>query len=206
MGPFESSRYFYVDAERKPQGPLGFEELESLEREGVIKRGTLVIREGESDYMKWRDIVELVSNERMAAHLRPDPGEAESERTGPGTPILKPEMFKKLDERYRQAYRVAGVVNGTGGFFHGLGIFLCVVGGLALMLVLIGSSSGDLGIPAFILLPLGGGGLAVGAVLLVGGMAVQGIGQMLTAQIDTAINTSPVLTPRERASIMHLDQ
>jgi hypothetical protein len=103
-----------------------------------------------------------------------------------------------LMTRYRDAYWTARAINGTGQTIKVLGIALAVA--LALAGLAIASKLG----PAF-----GFAGLILGAVMgmpiYVLGVIVAAQGQILKATLDTAVNSSPLLSKDEIREIMSLD-
>jgi hypothetical protein len=117
------------------------------------------------------------------------PGEPPRSRPAEnGTPASVP-VGSPVVSRYRDAYRMGTVIVGFGTVIKFGGA------GLGLLVTLIGAAQG------FTL-----GGLLLGATLgvlfWVVGVIVSAQGQMLRAQLDTAVSTSPFLSDTERAEAM----
>jgi hypothetical protein len=116
---------------------------------------------------------------------------------------VKPESIK-LVNRYKDGYRVAGVIVGVGGFVKILGIVLGLMGGFMVFAIsytfLRFNSDSELA------------GLTLAAVIggmfwlvpYVLGTLVSAHGQILKASLDGAVNTSPFLNNSQRAEIMSL--
>jgi hypothetical protein len=102
-----------------------------------------------------------------------------------------------LSGRYRDGYRQARFISGFGQFVKivgaGLGA-LVVVAGVA------SSSDGALGTRIAIASAIGRGVVAL--VFFVAGVIIAAQGQLLLASLDTAVNSSPILTDDQRARIM----
>ena len=120
------------------------------------------------------------------------------------TPTEFRQESQKLMNRYKDGYRVAGVIVGVGGFVKALGIALGVLGGLlgaAISYALLRFNS-DSGTAALF------GGIVIGGMLwlipFVLGTLVSAQGQILKANLDEAVNTSPFLNDGQRAEIMRL--
>lgn len=109
----------------------------------------------------------------------------------------------KVSGRYRDGYRAARTNVLLGILIRVLGALL----GLAVLVILsvLGSSSGDgsrvglegLGLGLFF-------GLTTFVVFFVLGVLVSSLGQLRSASLDAAVNTSPFLTNEERAEVMSL--
>jgi hypothetical protein len=104
----------------------------------------------------------------------------------------------KLMTRYRDAYWAARAINGTGQTIKVLGIALAIV--LTLAGWVAASSFGvAFGFAALIF------GAVVGIPVYVLGVIVAAQGQILKATLDTAVNSSPLLSRDEVREIMSLD-
>jgi len=98
-----------------------------------------------------------------------------------------------LKTRYATAYTIARGYVAIGGFLKWSGVALSalvLIAGLAIQ-------GGSIVILTSISLACIIGGLAVGL-----GVAISSLGQMLRAHLDTAVNTSPLLTKHEVAQIL----
>ena len=109
-------------------------------------------------------------------------------------------VAERAAERYRNAYTVARATDGIGSVIKFIGIALGII--VALVGFIIGSGNRGSGI--FVI-----GGLLLAAVigipLYVLGVLVSAHGQVLKANLDEAVHTSPFLTDQQRASVMSLD-
>ncbi len=103
-------------------------------------------------------------------------------------------IVKSMMDRYTDAYRVADTVAGMGSIVKGIGGLL----GLALVLIGLGCSSGTSTL--FIVL-----GVITGFLFFIVGVVVSAVGQVLKANVDTAVNTSPFISNEEKSYIMGLD-
>jgi len=103
-------------------------------------------------------------------------------------------------KRYADAYLVARVTNGWGEVVKGIGV------AIALLLTLVGVTfllKGREDTFAFGVLTIFFGVIS-GVGFYVGGILFSAQGQMLKASLDSAVNSSPFLTNKERALIMSL--
>lgn len=97
-----------------------------------------------------------------------------------------------LMNRYRDAYRIARVTNGFGGTIKTMGILVGAV------LVVIGyylANSSIFGIVGIV------PGIIVGSFFYIIGVLVSAQGQILKANLDNAVNSSPFLTNEHREKI-----
>lgn len=104
----------------------------------------------------------------------------------------------KVMNRYTDAYRVARVIVGVGNLVKILGIVAAVV------VVLVGfgvTNSMNTAGPLIASLPLA---LVTWLLLWALGVLVSAQGELLKANIDKAVNTSPFLVDEQRAEIMSL--
>ena len=104
-----------------------------------------------------------------------------------------------LSTRYRDAYLTARAINGLGEIIKGVSIFL----GIVIVIMSTKAASGfGVGGESFII------GLVFGTVVgflgYVGGVLLSAQGQILKATLDSAVNTSPLLSNENRLSIMSL--
>ncbi len=105
-----------------------------------------------------------------------------------------PEIVQSMMNRYSDAYRVADAVTGIGSVVKGVGVLL----GFALVaLGLLGLS--DFAV-LFIVL-----GVITGFLFFIVGIVVSAVGQVLKANVDTAVNTSPFIYNEDKSYIMGLD-
>lgn len=115
------------------------------------------------------------------------------DRAAVGAP-MPDSVAPSAHRRYSDAYRVATFFVSVGDILKWIG---CGIGGLILLLGL--ASGSGFGIM---------GALVTGAVMagifFVLGILVAAQGQMLRATLDTAVNTSPVLTSEEKIQMMSL--
>lgn len=109
---------------------------------------------------------------------------------GDGTPAV---------QRYRDAYRVATVLDGVGNAIKAIG---AVVGFVGLLVVAV-SGSGVIGSGSSFVLGVVVGGFFAG-IFFVAGVVVSAHGQTLRASLDTAVYSSCFLTDSERAIAMGL--
>lgn len=56
----EQSLWFYADASNRPQGPVDFDELQRLAKEGVVGAGTPIISQGGAEWTTYSSIVDAV--------------------------------------------------------------------------------------------------------------------------------------------------
>lgn len=106
-----------------------------------------------------------------------------------------------LMKRYKDAYLVARSTNGFGILIKTIGIIvgaLFVVGGLYL-------ANEGRGAQMFGLMAVGLG-IFIGMLFYLLGILISAQGQILKASLDSAVNTSPFLTNRDRAALMSLAQ
>jgi len=103
-----------------------------------------------------------------------------------------------LMTRYRDAYWTARAINGTGQTIKVLGIALAVALALAGWAAA-GKLGAAVGFAALVL------GAVVGMPIYALGVIVAAQGQILKATLDTAVNSSPLLSKEEIRGIMSLD-
>jgi hypothetical protein len=105
-----------------------------------------------------------------------------------------------LGRRYGDAYAVARTIIGLGNTVK---ILAYVIGGLlalsGVIIWLADTSSGAVGQGSVVL------GGVVGVTIFVLGVLVSAVGQILRATLDTAVNTSPLLTKGDVSKIMSVD-
>ena len=113
-----------------------------------------------------------------------------------------PDTTQVMMARYKDAYLQARAINGIGGTFKGIGIFLAF---LLIIVGLIVTSKGRQGDAVFAVgVVLIGTGVIAGIFLYLIGIVVSAQGQILKATLDSAVNSSPFLTNENRAKIMSL--
>lgn len=114
--------------------------------------------------------------------------------------VEAPEI-QKMRSRYRNAYQVARTIVGVGGSFKVIGVILSGLIVILSFMAITQTRSGmglAMGILGLVI------GLIVGALIYLIGVIVAAQGQILKANLDTAVNTSPFLTNDIRAEIMSL--
>ena len=104
-----------------------------------------------------------------------------------------------VERRYFDAYLSARVIDGFGQTAKGLAIAFGVVGLLASLIL---GSQGGFGVPLGVI--TAGVAVAVGLILYVLGTLISAQGQLLKATLDTAVNSSPLLSDAARGRIMSL--
>ena len=96
--------------------------------------------------------------------------------------------------RYRNGYRVAGVLDGVGNLAQAGGVIVIIGGTLFIIFGPSGISTWITGILAAI----------IGFVLFVLGTLVSAVGQGIKASLDTAVHTSPFLSEGQKSLAMSL--
>jgi hypothetical protein len=115
--------------------------------------------------------------------------------TATGTaPAPASPQSQAVRQRYKDAYRVAGAVSGAGTAIKVIGIML----GVLVALLGVVTSSPAVMFPAILV------AIAVAVIFFVFGTLISAQGQVLKANLDTAVNTSPFLSNEHRAQIMSL--
>ena len=99
-----------------------------------------------------------------------------------------------VGQRYKDAYLVAGAVSGVGTAIKTIGIIL----GVLVALVGLMAGSAEVMLPAILV------AIVVGVFFFVFGALISAQGQVLKANLDTAVNTSTFLSNEQRAAIMSL--
>lgn len=134
------------------------------------------------------------------------PEQPGSNRTNAQTQSKNP-----LSSRYLDAYRIAKTLDGAGQLIKTFG--LMIAGGLVFLgLVLAGSVAGNFrgpdasGVGGIVFFLFGLIAALIGLISWVIGIFVSALGQLLKADIDAAVNTSPFLTNSDRAEVMSLPQ
>jgi hypothetical protein len=125
-----------------------------------------------------------------------------------------PATVEALRKRYKNAYRVARTQDVIGRIIKSIGILLLVIGGLMILLSFLAGLESSAPTPALAeaWLPLAiqwMRGLAMmpisaGLLLFISGVLVSAQGQILKANLDSAVNSSPFLADGEKALIMSL--
>ncbi len=106
-------------------------------------------------------------------------------------------LKRQLEERYRDAYRVARATTMVAGLVKFVGATLAALGVIVAWIV-----SGDSGALA---VAAGIGGMGVGLLVFGMGVLIAAQGQHLLASIDDVVGGTPFLSDKERAEIMRLD-
>lgn len=104
-----------------------------------------------------------------------------------------------VTRRYQDAYTVAAAVIGIGNTIKGIALViggLFALGGLIISTQGVGGMMAGVGTVAF--------GVGIGIVVYLVGILISAQGQVVRATLDTAVNTSPFLDDRTRASILTL--
>ena len=109
--------------------------------------------------------------------------------------ITEPRAGNPILNRYRDLYRVAQVLVGIGNAVKIIGI---VIGGFVLLIGL--SMASSAGIAGLFLGALVGS--FYGGIIFLFGLMISAQGQMLLAQADSAVHTSPFMTKDEKAVVM----
>lgn len=104
-----------------------------------------------------------------------------------------------LTRRYTDAYAVSRTVIGLGSTVK---VFGYVIGGAIALLGLVSASQAQSSLGAVAVLSGFFSGAATAASLFVAGVLVSALGQILAATLDTAVNTSPLLSQDEMRQIM----
>ena len=104
---------------------------------------------------------------------------------------------RSVMSRYTDAYLVARTITGVGATVKV--IAFVIAGGIALIGFVAGSQSAQYAIGGIIL------GAIIATPIYVLGILVAAQGQILKATLDTAVNSSPLLTKDEMRQIMSLD-
>ena len=100
--------------------------------------------------------------------------------------------------RYTDAYRVAGAIVGVGGLVKTLGV---VAAAVTVVIGLGAASTLNSSVPLVAALPVA---LVTWLLLWALGVLVAAQGELLKANVDGAVNTSPFLLDDQRAEVMSL--
>lgn len=157
-----------------------------------------------------------VQEERMVRTTSP-PGGASAGINSDGEPIavrstgaFDEELVAAVKARYKDGYRHAKGLDGAGSAIKALGV---IVGILAVLIgISIGGSAASsarefgpgAGAGIFVGLLVGVPGALTGAILFVIGILVSSAGQIMKAQLDSAVNSSPFVSDIDRAEMMSL--
>ena len=109
----------------------------------------------------------------------------------------QPSYANPVLNRYRDLYRIAGVLVGVGSTVKFIGI---IVGSLITFCGLI--FAGSAGIAGLFVGALLGG--VYGGIIFLLGLLISAQGQMLLVQADSAVHTSPFMSNDEKAKVMSL--
>jgi hypothetical protein len=110
-------------------------------------------------------------------------------------PSTVSKQVSALMDRYDDAYLLAGAVNGYGIFIKAIGVVATI------LLLLIGIrmfADSAIGLGLMVI------GMLVGTLFYLIGVIVSAMGQIIKGVMDSAVNTSPLLTNEDRAKIMSL--
>ena len=105
------------------------------------------------------------------------------------------EAVSSLAKRYQDAYLVANTTSSIGSVMKGIGAVL----GIAIFAVAVAESNSTQVIVVVLF-----AGIVIGGFIVMFGVLICALGQLLKATLDTALNTSPLLTNSERTKIMSL--
>jgi hypothetical protein len=108
----------------------------------------------------------------------------------------------KLFTRYQDAYRVADVVVGVGSTCKVIGYILGGLMGGGGLFALANANVFDVAGIACVIAIISG--IVLGVLFYILGTLISAVGQMYRATIDTAVNTSAVLSNESRSRIMGL--
>ena len=122
-----------------------------------------------------------------------------SPETSPTTPSARQSKGgrRSVASRYTDAYLIARATTAFGATVKFIAIAIGI--GIALLALLEGSQSVQIGICGVVL------GIIVAIPIYILGILVTAQGQILKATLDTAVNSSPLLTKDEMREIMSLD-
>ncbi len=122
----------------------------------------------------------------------------------------------KVMGRYKDGYRVASIITGLGGFCKVLGIIFAVIVGGGFLVAqgeramrggLLGGGYGyrshSFDVVVLLFICIVGAGI-VWLTFYLAGVMISAQGQILKANLDTAVNTSPFLDYQRRAIVMKL--
>lgn len=123
------------------------------------------------------------------------------------------QLVAAVKQRYKEGYLHARAITGIGAMVKGLGMFIGIV--ISLAGFVIGAGIAEQSRNSLFGGPGAGAGFVVGFIfVLIGaiiaiilwviGVIVKSSGQMLKAQLDGAVNSSPFLTNMDRAEMMSL--
>jgi hypothetical protein len=104
-----------------------------------------------------------------------------------------------LARRYDDAYGVARAVIGVGSFMK---ILAVILGGLIALVSLVIASQSSLGAVAGLVGLITAG--SIGLAIYISGVLITATGQIMRATLDTAVNTSPLLSHDDVSRIMSL--
>lgn len=132
---------------------------------------------------------------------------------GQNAAMFSPLLVLAVKKRYRDGYLQARAINGFGAFIKGLGLFIGIV--ICLVGLVVGGALEQSSRNSMFSGPGAGAGLLAGFAFVVYAAIITGIfwvvgvlvkagGQMLKAQLDGAVHTSPFLTDLDRAEMMSL--
>lgn len=213
--------FFVVDRSNSPTGPFSLRELAEKQEAGVLKPGTMVIRQGEKTYSKWKDVLQHVTLPPTRAELK-NRDEAkrkqeaaipqmESEQTSGGSTSGPPSArqrslhkvdFDRLKIRYKNGYSLAKACTGFSQILRALGMISLVGCGFSILMMIVGSTSDAGAIASALSLPFVIASIPV-AIMFFAASYVLGVqASLLRAQLDTAINTSTLLSDDQKLGMM----
>jgi hypothetical protein len=113
------------------------------------------------------------------------------------TMVQSKELRAPIVLRYQDAYRVAKSVVFVGTLIRILGVCIAII--IVLASIYLATKTG-----AVVLLPAVMTACVLALAFWVAGVAVSALGQQLQANLDTAVNTSTLMTDQQRAEAMSL--
>ncbi len=198
-----------IDRNGKKFGPYTLEEIKEHLANGTFNESDWAWHEGCTDWIPLKNIITPLppSPERSkVAPLSPLPN-LDKPTPESSTFVLTPSMVSTAGRRYYAAYIIARTIIFVGQLVQVLGVIL----GIAVMIggILEVNYAVEQGI-----IPkgnewLGYSGMVVWCLLAIAidyilGLIIQALGQILMAQLDIAVHTSPFLSNEKKASVMRI--
>ena len=140
--------------------------------------------------------VEKQARSRPTVSAVPDPAQTSSSSSSPRA--IPHANAQRVMTRYTDAYRVAGAIVGVGGLVKTLGV---VAAAVTVVIGLGAASTLNSSVPLVAALPVA---LVTWLLLWALGVLVAAQGELLKANVDGAVNTSPFLLDDQRAEVMSL--
>jgi len=208
---------YYISRGGQQHGPYAMADLQNMLAQGQIDPNDLAWGEGLS---AWTPVSQIVTPAPFTS-----PAPAQPQAAGPTqwpanlgeqapmsmaaqAPVSmgQPGDFRSANvvKRYKDAYRVAGVIVGLGKILKVIGIILAVlcllggVGGFAMMPSVEGASTVKIIMLVYGIM----GALFTWLVFWLWGVVISAVGQLLRATLDGAVHSSPFLSDDQRAEAM----